>query len=448
MAKLGNNGLPRLLTKISDWVNGKFNNLSTVATSGSYNDLSNKPTNYVTTDTTQTIDGTKTFNSQIKGTIDKSKDYYLSDNTLASTNGSLGTVKYYPATNTADLDTEIFEHSLWAAQKVFNSIPTALDSFYYIDQYFYSQRTATSNRIQILRGYRNASLQMVRVYNSQTNSWSEWKKFADDSDVVHKSGDETVAGNKTFSGNTKFAASATIEKSGGDVELLIKNTAVDATSVSANTLDDIRFVDSNNKITGAMRISYDTSNGVTAMMYARSYSADGSVSSTNGISITSNQQTGAARATISANLLPNSTNTYDLGSSALQWNNAYIKSLTINGVAAGDILTHNASEFVPVSDLSTVATSGSYNDLSNKPTIPTVNNATLTIQKNGTTVKTFTANASSNVTCNITVPTNTNELTNGAGFVTSNHTHSEYDAMTNAEIDAILADVFENNNNS
>lgn len=68
--------------------------------------------------------------------------------------------------------------------------------------------------------------------------------------------------------------------------------------------------------------------------------------------------------------------------------------------------------------LATVATSGSYNDLSNKPTIPTVNNATLTIQKNGTTVKTFTANASSNVTANITVPTNNNELTNGAGYIT------------------------------
>lgn len=69
--------------------------------------------------------------------------------------------------------------------------------------------------------------------------------------------------------------------------------------------------------------------------------------------------------------------------------------------------------------LATVATSGSYNDLSNKPTIPTVNNATLTIQKNGTTVKTFTANASSNVTANITVPTQTSELTNNSGFLTS-----------------------------
>ena len=38
-------------------------------------------------------------------------------------------------------------------------------------------------------------------------------------------------------------------------------------------------------------------------------------------------------------------------------------------------------------------------------TVPTVNDATLTIQKNGTTVQTFTANASSNATANIEVPT-------------------------------------------
>lgn len=87
---------------------------------------------------------------------------------------------------------------------------------------------------------------------------------------------------------------------------------------------------------------------------------------------------------------------------------------------------NNDSGFVTTSDLATVATTGSYNDLLNKPTIPaaqvnsdwnavsgvaqilnkptipTVNDATLTIQKNGTDVSTFTANASSNVTCNIT----------------------------------------------
>lgn len=57
--------------------------------------------------------------------------------------------------------------------------------------------------------------------------------------------------------------------------------------------------------------------------------------------------------------------------------------------------------------------------IKNKPTIPTVNNATLTIQKNGSTVKTFTANASSNVTANITVPTKTSDITNDSGFLTS-----------------------------
>lgn len=63
-----------------------------------------------------------------------------------------------------------------------------------------------------------------------------------------------------------------------------------------------------------------------------------------------------------------------------------------------------------VSGLATVATSGSYNDLSNTPTIPTVNNGTLTIQKNGTNVQTFTANQSSSVTANITVPTKASDV--------------------------------------
>lgn len=59
---------------------------------------------------------------------------------------------------------------------------------------------------------------------------------------------------------------------------------------------------------------------------------------------------------------------------------------------------------VQPSDLSTVATSGSYNDLSNKPTIPTVNNGTLDIQVNGTSIGTFTANQDNNTTANIVVP--------------------------------------------
>lgn len=88
--------------------------------------------------------------------------------------------------------------------------------------------------------------------------------------------------------------------------------------------------------------------------------------------------------------------------------------------------THTRSQITDFPALATVATSGSYNDLTNKPAIPTVNNATLTIQKNGTTVKTFTANASANVTANITVPTKVSELTNDSGFLTSHQSLSNY----------------------
>ena len=89
-------------------------------------------------------------------------------------------------------------------------------------------------------------------------------------------------------------------------------------------------------------------------------------------------------------------------------------------------ITSKPSTFTPASHtqaastitgLATVATSGSYNDLSNKPTIPAAaNNGTLTIQKNGTNVATFGANQSTNATANITVPTKTSELTNDSGF--------------------------------
>lgn len=64
----------------------------------------------------------------------------------------------------------------------------------------------------------------------------------------------------------------------------------------------------------------------------------------------------------------------------------------------GNIVSHDADEFASVSELATVATSGDYQDLNNKPTIPTVNNATITFTQGGTTKGSFTLNQSSNQT--------------------------------------------------
>lgn len=69
-----------------------------------------------------------------------------------------------------------------------------------------------------------------------------------------------------------------------------------------------------------------------------------------------------------------------------------------------------------INSLAEVAKSGSYNDLSDKPTI---GNGTLTIQKNSDEVGTFSANATSSKSINITVPTKVSELTNDSGFITS-----------------------------
>lgn len=63
-------------------------------------------------------------------------------------------------------------------------------------------------------------------------------------------------------------------------------------------------------------------------------------------------------------------------------------------------------------DLKAVAFSGSYNDLSDKPTIPTVNNGTLTIYRNGVSQGTFSANQSGLTGIDISVPTKTSELVN------------------------------------
>ena len=67
-------------------------------------------------------------------------------------------------------------------------------------------------------------------------------------------------------------------------------------------------------------------------------------------------------------------------------------------------LQQEFAKYEKSADLAAVAESGNYNDLTNKPTIPTVNDATLTIQNDGTTVGTFTANANTNVTANVIPP--------------------------------------------
>lgn len=89
-------------------------------------------------------------------------------------------------------------------------------------------------------------------------------------------------------------------------------------------------------------------------------------------------------------------------------NDSFIKNKPTNVSSftndAGYLTQHqDISGKANIDDLADVATSGSYNDLSNTPTIPIVNDAILTITQ-GNISETFTANASTNKTITLEAP--------------------------------------------
>lgn len=115
-------------------------------------------------------------------------------------------------------------------------------------------------------------------------------------------------------------------------------------------------------------------------------------------------------------------------------------TITKNNTSVGTF-TANASSNVTVDITVPTATSDLTNDSGfiTSSDLPTVNNATLTIQKNGTNVQTFTANASSDVTANITVPTAVSDLTNDSGYQTA----SDVTTAINSAISGITGISFE-----
>lgn len=122
---------------------------------------------------------------------------------------------------------------------------------------------------------------------------------------------------------------------------------------------------------------------------------------------------------------------------------------SLEDIGVIDAIEEALEDYTPTSDLAEVAFSGDYDDLENTPTIPTVNNATLTIQKEGSSIGTFTANSATNTTVNVvetdptvpswakqptkptysyseitnkpTIPTKTSDLTNDGSDGTSTY---------------------------
>lgn len=98
-------------------------------------------------------------------------------------------------------------------------------------------------------------------------------------------------------------------------------------------------------------------------------------------------------------------------------------AVAIWGGIHGDIATQmdlqeEFGEYTKTENLAPVALSNDYGDLLNQPTIPTVNNGSLTIMQNGTTLATFRANSATNATALINSPVITMTTTDpGEGSV-------------------------------
>lgn len=142
--------------------------------------------------------------------------------------------------------------------------------------------------------------------------------------------------------------------------------------------------------------------------------------------------------------IPTITDTYS-GTSSDGMSGKAVKS----AIDALDVTTTGASASKTITALSQTdgKISATFGDISitksqvsDFPTIPTVNNGTLTIQKNGTQVTTFTANQSSNATANITVPTKTSDLTNNSNYVSDAsyvHTDNNYTSADKTKLNGI-----------
>ena len=249
--------------------------------------------------------------------------------------------------------------------------------------------------------------------------------------TIQKNG--TSAGTFTANATSNKTINITVPTTAADVSALPASTKYGASiAVSVNTTDY--------KVTTTLKDQDGNALGTAQVidLPLESVVVNGSYDNTNKkiiLTLQNGSTIDIPVADLVAGLQSEITSTNKLASDLVDDTNQAHKFMTsaektkLSGIAAGaevnvqsdwDQTTTTADDYIKNKPtLATVATSGSYNDLSNKPAIPTVNNATLTIQKNGTTVETFTANASSNVTANITVPINVSELTNDAGYITS-----------------------------
>jgi len=428
-------------TKTSDLTNDgadgtstyvEADDLATVATSGSYTDLSNRPTI-----------GNATLTIQRNGT---------NVQTFTANATSNKTANITVPTKTSDLtnDSNFVSNTDYATASTGGVVKVG------------SGLEITNGVLSATGGGTADAVEWDNVLNKPTFSTvatsGSYNDLADKPTIpTVNNATLTIQKNSTSVGT--FTANASSNKT---INITVPTTAADVSALPASTKYGASITVSLNttdyKMTTTLKDQDGNTLGTaqTIDLPLESVVVNGSYDSTNKkivLTLQSGSTIDIPVGDLVAGLQSEITSTNKLASDLVDDTNQTHKFMTsaektkLSGIAAGAEVnvqanwtqtTTTADDYIKNKPtLATVATSGSYNDLSNKPTIPTVNNATLTIQKNGTNVQTFTANQSTNATANITVPTKTSELTNDSSFVTSSGTVAKANQLTTARTIAI-----------
>lgn len=374
--------------------------LATVATSGSYSDLLNKPT----IDTSlSTSSSNATTNSSISTALNNT---VLTDIDVNAT----------PSTTTVQLDgsKKNLYSGTTSTKNVVLPVASTTQAGVMNSSTFDAVVANTNNLNAIMNGA--VAITGLSPSASQSDLTTAWQNETGLTTLINRASIYDVTNDKVW---TYYTNDTTWHAASNTTQITV-NTFTNSSEGTIKGSTNTGQVFAENDGTGSVN-GWDTlSNNVSTNA--------GNISSLQtAVAGKQNALTAGSNISISGDTISATDTTYSAGTGlSLTGTTFAVNTSTI--AQKSDIptqtseLTNNGSDgtstYVEADDLATVATSGSYADLLNKPTIPTVNNAQLTIQKNGTTVKTFTANASSNVTANIIVPTKTSDLSNDSGFIT------------------------------
>ena len=389
---------PTIPTKTSDLTNDgadgtstyvEAGDLATVATTGSYTDLSDKPTIPTVNNATLTIQKNGTSVGTFTANASSNKTINITVPTTAADVSALPASTKYGASLSLTIDSTTYKVTGTLKDQDGNTLGTAQTIDLPIESVVVSGAYDSQTKEVVLTLANGSTIRFSvadLVAGLQTEITSTNKLDADLVDDSTSSHKFTTAANLT-----KLAGIAT----GAEVnQNAFSNVKVGNTTVAADSKTDTLELAAGSNIT----LTPDATNDKVTIAATDTNTTYTFANGTNSFKVTPSGGT-AQTVTVTPSIADATTSTAGLMSAA--------DKTKLNGIASG-------AEVNVQSDWSVTDTSSDA-FIKNKPTIPTVNNATLTIQKNGTNVQTFTANQSTNATANITVPTKVSELTSDAG---------------------------------